>query len=53
MGKPVKTLLEDFGSKLIMNPESLIDESSVYMMFEISGKIKQLLETGNLEQKCY
>lgn len=53
MGKPVKTLLEDFGSKLIMNPESLIDESSVYMMFEISSKIKQFLEAGNLEQKCY
>ena len=53
MGKPLKDILEEFGSNLINNPETLIDDSKVYMMFDISTTIKNLLDSGELKQKCY
>ena len=52
LGKPINDVLFDFGSKLVDNEESLIDRKSVSYMFDISGKIKTLLDEGKLEQKC-
>lgn len=52
MSQPIKQILIDFGSSLINNEESLIDRSSVYMMFDIAGQVRELLESGNLEQNC-
>ena len=53
MKKPLRDILEEFGSNLINNPETLIDDSKVYMMFDISTTIKNLLDSGELKQKCY
>lgn len=52
LGKSINDTLFDFGSKLVDNEESLIDRKSVSYMFDISGKIKKLLDDGKLEQKC-
>lgn len=52
MEKPIKDILTEFGSGLISEGSSLIDKSSVYMMFDISNAIRTLLHDGNLEQKC-
>lgn len=52
MRKPIRDILTEFGSSLLANEESLLDKSSVYTMFDIADTIRELLETGKLEQKC-
>lgn len=52
LAKPVSDILFDFGSKLADAEQSLIEPNSVSYMFDISNKVKQLLESGNLKQKC-
>ena len=49
---PVNQILFDFESKLVDNEESLIDDSIVGYMYDISEKIESLLNNGDLNQKC-
>ena len=52
LGKPINQILFDFGSKLVDNEESLLNESDIHYMFNISSEIKSLLKDGALTQKC-
>lgn len=52
LGTPINQILSDFGSKLVDNEESLINEDDVNYMFGVSSKIKSLIEDGSLIQKC-
>jgi len=48
----VASIMEDFGSRLIENPDGLIDKNNAFYMMEVSSEIKKLLENNQLIQKC-
>jgi hypothetical protein len=44
--------MTQFGSKLIGAEDGLIDTTNAFEMFNVSGKIKQLIKNDQLIQDC-
>lgn len=52
LGRPVADIMTSFVSKLVENEEGLINFTDAFKMFEVSGKIKQMLKDNQLIQEC-
>lgn len=50
--QPIDSLMTQFGSKLIGAEDGLIDTKNAFEMFNVSGKIKQLIKNDQLIQDC-